>query len=586
LDTDQVNGPEDDGLGLDWDHVDWGQAEEHVRRLRRRIFAASQAGDLARVRNLQKLMLRSRSNALVSVRRVTEVNAGRRTAGVDGRVVLASWEKADLADWVQRRAAAWSPRPVRRVYVPKSNGRRRPLGIPVIADRALQALAAAALEPEWEARFEPRSYGFRPGRGCHDAIVAIHTTASRRDARRLWALDADLEAAFDRLSHDHILTSLGTFPARGLVRRWLKAGVIEDGRFTPTGEGTPQGGVVSPCLMNVALHGMEEAAGVRYWEGGTLRAVPGTPVLVRYADDVLALCHTREQAEHVKQRLARWLEPRGLAFNEAKTRITHLDQGVDFLGFEIRRYRGKLLTKPSKDALRRIRKRLSQEVTALRGANADAVIARLNPIITGWAAYYRIGVSKRAFGALDAHLWRLVYKWSKFSHPNKPRRWIITRYFGMFNPARQDKWVFGSRETGFYLRKFAWTKIVRHRMVAGRASPDDPALTGYWEQRRRRARLPVDPATWHLLRRQRGRCPLCRGLLLHTDHQPQDPGEWQQWHTATRKAIRKHAITSVMDPGMSDERAAHHLIHAHCRRRIGEGGRPALLPGREPTGLA
>jgi hypothetical protein len=194
-------------------------------------------------------------------------------------------------------------------------------------------------------------------------------------------------------------------------------------------------------------------------------------------------------------------------------------------------------------------------------------------------------VSQRAFGALDAHLWRLAWKWAKFSHPNKPRRWIIARYFGMSNPARQDKWVLGSRETGFYLCKFAWTKIVRHRMVAragvpGRPRPDrvlGPAATP--------RPAPVDPATWHLLRRQRGGCPLCRGLLLHADHQLQGPGEWQQWHTATRKAVRKHAIASVTGLGTPDERAAHHLIHIHRRHRISSGTNPALLPGSEPPGL-
>jgi RNA-directed DNA polymerase len=582
-----VNGPE--GETTDWDAVDWRTQEDNVRRLRQRIFAASRAGDLKRVRNLQKLMLRSRSNALVAVRRVTEINAGRKTAGVDGVRVVESQQKADLVDWMQHRAAPWSPRPVKRVYVPKSNGRRRPLGIPVIADRCLQALTVNALEPEWEARFEPRSYGFRPGRGCHDAIVAIHTTTSRTDAKRRWVLDADLAAAFDHLNHDHIGESLGTFPARVMVAQWLKAGVIEDGRFASTEEGAPQGGVISPLLMNVALHGMEDAAGVRYYLTGSRagKTMSDCPVVIRYADDLLALCHTREQAEQVTARLARWLAPRGLVFNEDKTQITHLDQGVDFLGFTIRRYpNGKLLTKPSNEALRRIRKRLSAEVKALRGANADAVIAKLNPIIAGWAAYYRIGASKRAFGALDAHLWRLVYKWARFSHPNKPTRWVLARYFGMFNRARRDRWVFGSQETGFYLRKFAWTPIVRHRMVAGTASPDDPVQVDYWYLRRRRNQPPLGVTMLRLLRAQHGRCPICRGLLLHADHEPQTPREWEQWLTATRKAIRKRAVTA-WGADTPDERAATRLIHAHCQRRSTSGGHgTALLSTREPTGLA
>lgn len=230
------------GERSDWDAVQWRRVEADVQRLRQRIFAASRAGDLRKVRNLQKLMLRSRSNALLAVRRVTQLNKGRSTAGVDGQVVVRAEQRAEMAHWLQHQAQPWSPQPVKRVYVPKSDGRRRPLGIPVIADRCLQALTVNALEPEWEARFEPKSYGFRPGRGCHDAIVAIHTVASRTDAKRLWVLDADLKAAFDRLDHDHIGASLGTFPARGMVRQWLRAGVIEDGRFAPTEEGAPQGG--------------------------------------------------------------------------------------------------------------------------------------------------------------------------------------------------------------------------------------------------------------------------------------------------------------------------------------------------------
>src|SRR6266496_1417062 len=224
-----------------------------------------------------------------------------------------------MADWLQRGATAWKPRPVKRVFIPKAHGKLRGLGIPVIADRCLQALTVNALEPEWEARFESRSYGFRPGRSCQDAMQAIFVTARGAACRRSWALDADLAAAFDRIDHAHLLHQLGTFPARGMVAAWLTAGVIDQGRFAPTERGSPQGGVISPLLMNVALHGMEQAAGVRYQADGHRdagSARPGSPVVVRYADDLLALCHSREQAQQVKARLAAWLAPRGLVFNE------------------------------------------------------------------------------------------------------------------------------------------------------------------------------------------------------------------------------------------------------------------------------
>jgi RNA-directed DNA polymerase len=225
-----VNGPEDESL--DWSRIGWDAVEAQVRRLRQRIFTASQEGDLAKVRNLQKLMLRSRANTLLSVRRVTEVNAGRKTAGIDETALLPE-QKAELASWVQTAGSSWPARPVKRVFIPKATGKLRPLGIPVIADRALQARVVNALEPEWEARFEPRSYGFRPGRGCHDAIEAIYGTCKGARAKRVWILDADLAAAFDRIDHQRLLDQLGTFPAVGMIADWLTAGVIDRGRFAP-----------------------------------------------------------------------------------------------------------------------------------------------------------------------------------------------------------------------------------------------------------------------------------------------------------------------------------------------------------------
>ena len=327
-----VNGPEDAG---EWEAIDWQARELDVARLRRRIFTAAREGDWPKVRNLQKMMLRSWSNTLVSVRQVTQRNAGRATAGVDGVVALDGPARMKAAVRVHQSVMSWRPLPVRRVYIPKANGKQRPLGIPVIMDRCHQARVKNALEPEWEARFEPRSYGFRPGRCCQDAAEALYGVLRGR-ARRVWILDADLTAAFDKISHCFLLDQLGTFPAREMIAGWLKAGVFEAGKgFAPTEEGTPQGGVLSPVLLNVALHGLEEAAGVRYRGGEgdhADHARNNSPVLVRYADDFVVCCFTEQQASGVRERLEGWLAGRGLSLNQDKTRVVPLTQGFDFLG--------------------------------------------------------------------------------------------------------------------------------------------------------------------------------------------------------------------------------------------------------------
>jgi RNA-directed DNA polymerase len=314
---------------------------------------------------------------------------------------------------------------------------------------------------------------------------------------------------------------------------------------------------------------MSREVQVRFCESRAVQSRPATHLAV--------CCRSRQQAEQIKARLAEWLQPRGLAINEDKTRIVHLSEGFDFLGFNIRRYGAKLLIKPSTAAIRRLRNRLASETRKLRGSNARAVIARLNPIIRGWAAYYRGVVSSKIFSWLDAYLWKLTYKWAKHSHPNKSKTWLVDRYFGKFNKFRNDRWVFGdpalvSAQGGVvHLLKFSWTNIVRHQTVKGTASPDDPALTRYWAARRRRIKPPLDSYTLHLLDRQDSRCPLCGDPVLAADQPPNSPQHWESWWLAvTRKAIQHDYLVHHGRPGRpgSPDSDQTRLVHASCQRAL------------------
>lgn len=507
----------------DWDAIDWHHMTSFVRRLRQAIFRAAKEGDLKKVRTLQRIMLRSYENRLLAVHRVTQVNRGKYTPGIDGFIVKTPVERGQLVDRLAEYEP-WRPLPARRVYIPKANGKIRPLGIPVVIDRALQAVVKNALEPFWEAKFEDSSYGFRPGRSCHDAIQRIFNLASAKGKRR-WVLDADIKGAFDNIDHDKLLEVIGNFPARELVRQWLKAGYLEDGVFHDTDRGTPQGGVISPLLANIAFHGMEDALGVRYYRRKA--RIADTELhrnslgVVRYADDFVVFCHSKEEAEQAKEKLKAWFAERGLTFSEEKTRITNLDEGFDFLGFNVRQYEVnnsrtgyRLLMRPSKGAVQKQRRKLKEAFRACRGRSAVALVARINPIIRGWTNYFRVGVSKRVFAKLDDYLFRLQRIWLKRQHPMKSWTWIKRRYWGRCSCRTEsnDRWVF--QFLGIYMIKHAWTPIQRHIMVRRFASWDDPTLEAYWDARMKRGNgLSLTPFQRRIAKRQDWLCPFCGDYL-------------------------------------------------------------------------
>ncbi len=509
----------------DWNTVNWRQTNRNVRNLRSRIFRATQAGEWAKVRNLQRLMLRSYSNTLVSVRRVTQVNQGKKTAGIDKVVVKTPAAREKLVDDLMAYQP-WKAKPARRVYIPKASGNFRPLGIPTVTDRCLQAKVKNALEPSWEARFEGSSYGFRPGRSTHDAIGKIYGLA-RPNKKKQWVVDADIKGAFDNIDHAHLLKTIGEVPGRELIRQWLKAGYVDKGVFYDTDAGTPQGGVISPLLANIALHGMEKALGVTFDNRGQ---ITGKRAVVRYADDFVVFCESKEDAEAVIDRLKEWLAERGLVLSEEKTRIVHLTEGFDFLGFNVRHYKDtstptgyKLRITPSKESVKRIRVKLRDGWNQMQGSNTQAVLKTLNPIIRGWANYHRVNVASKTFKSLDNWMFQREVRYVRKTHPKKPTHWTQARYFGRMNQQRQDNWVFGDKPTGGYLLKFSWAKIERHVMVQGKASPDDPALRNYWVKRQADQTKNLTPRRQKVARAQHSICPLCgesihNGEEIHEHH--------------------------------------------------------------------
>lgn len=534
----------------DWNAINWRKANRIVRNLRQRIFRATQMGRLRKVRSLQRLLMRCYSNILVSVRRATQTNKGKNTAGVDKLVIKTPKSRGLLVD-ILIKFIPWKPYPTRRVYIPKPNGKQRPLGIPSIIDRCLQAIVKNALEPYWESKFEGSSYGFRPGRSAHDAIQKIYMIA-RPNKRKKWVVDADIKGCFDNISHEPLLKTIGNFPARKLISLWLKAGYVDNEVFHDTETGTPQGGVISPLLANIALHGMEEVLGVKYSRNQLI----GKRAVVRYADDFVVFCETKEDAEKSVEILNEWLGKRGLSLSSEKTKIVHLKEGFDFLGFNIRHYVAsntatgwKLLTKPSKESMRKIRQKLRLKWLEIKGLEVTAVVKTLNPIIRGWCNYYRIGVSAEAFNNLDKWMFHREVRYTKRMHPNKSDGWRRRKYWGKLNLERNDHWVFGDKFTGAHLQKFSWNKIERHTLVRGRSSPDDPNLREYWKIREKAKAKELLPSLQKIANRQGYVCPECGDSLFNGEE------------------IQKHHIVPRQQGG-EDTYSNLKLVHLYCHQQI------------------
>jgi RNA-directed DNA polymerase len=459
----------------DWQAIDWPKVRHYVRRLQLRIAKAIRAGKYGKAKALSWLLTHSRSAKLLAVKRVTE-NKGAKTPGVDNVLWRTDKQKYAAVQHLKRRG--YRPLPLRRHYIPKKNGKLRPLSIPTMRDRAMQALHALALKPIAETVGDRNSYGFREGRSCADAIGQCFCALAKSYAP-VWVLEGDIKSCFDRISHKWLLANI-PMDAR-ILRQWLEAGYWEKGRLFPTKEGTPQGGIISPVLANLTLDGMEKAIRSR------IRPRHDQVNFIRYADDFIVTARTKETLEQiVKPVSVVFLAERGLELSEQKTTITHIQDGLNFLGQNLRKYRNKLVIKPAKEGLKALVQKTRECIKGCLGQTAETLITKLNPIVRGWANYHRHVCSAKAFWNADKAIHYQLLRWARRTHPNKSYGWLKQRYFS--HQGRFGFFALKRSSTG-ESRVLRWhsprhTVMERHVKVRGEANPYDPVYTEYFERRR------------------------------------------------------------------------------------------------------
>jgi len=474
---------------LNWSDIDWDKCETGVKKLQRRIVKAWQEKRYGKVKSLQYLLTNSFEAKALAVKRVTS-NKGGNTAGVDK--IRWSTPNSKMRAVKSLKKRGYHPLPLKRVFIEKSNGKKRPLGIPTMKDRAMQSLFLMALEPIAETTADRNSYGFRRKRSTADAVDALHRLLSKGTSPQ-WILEGDIKGCFNHISHDWLLNNIPT--DKSILGKWLKCGVIYNKCLSPTEEGTPQGGIISPTLANMTLDGMEalvkERYSARYLKGKSRIYCPKVH-LIRYADDFVVTATDRKTLEDIRKMIIEFLDERGLSLSEEKTVTTHIDEGFDFPGFNVRKYNGKLLIKPSRKGRKKFTEKLHEIVFRNKAAAQNKLIVQLNPILTGWGNYYKHVVSKKIFSNIDHILILQLKRWAFRRHNNKSRDWCMKRYF---KTEGNRHWCFKCQafESGkskiFTLKRLSDIPIVRHVKVKQDANPFDPVWDDYFERRYKLANL-------------------------------------------------------------------------------------------------